>query len=250
MQIELIGCTSAGKTTLAQEMVQRGRRQGMDIVLAETFVLELLHLHWIRATTLRKVAVNCAGLVASVLTWHKNGRLYRFAIQMLRELPISRAEKLALLRNVLKKVGIGELARVVGSSEQIIVLDEGALHIAHNLFVHTSTNASTEMIPEFVKLAPLPDVVVYVREDESPLIERVMVRGHHRIANPSHESVACFVRQAVVTFDRLVEEPDIKRKLILVQGGLSGVSPATTESEPVVASIAVMVGRLRQAHVA
>lgn len=218
MQIELIGCTSAGKSTLAAGIVQACRQQGLEIFLAEDFVLRQLRLNWIRSVLLRKFLVNLVALFASMVTWPKNRKLYLFAIQVLFQLPISRLESVSLFRNVLKKVGIGELVRARSTDQQIILLDEGDLHIAHNLYVHVNATPNTDSIPAFVELLRLPDVVIYLRPPESTLVERIMKRGHRRIADPSDGSVACFVRRAIVTFDKLVQEPAVANKLLVVDG--------------------------------
>lgn len=250
MQIELIGCTGAGKSTLARNLVQTGRRQGIDIVLAEDFVLRQLRLHWISVPLLRKVLVNVAGLIASVFTWPKNGGLYLFAIRAVYALPISKVEKLGLLRNVLKKVGISEIVHARGGSQRIIILDEGALHIAHNLFVHVAADVEMEAIREFARLVALPDLVLYVRGHEPTMIERVVSRGHRRITDASQENVARFVRQAVTTFDRLVQEPAVKNRLLLLDGVQASVKVGSDEYEPVVASILDFKRMLGQPYVA
>lgn len=250
MRIELVGCTGAGKTTLARDMVMHGQMRGIDIVQVDMLVMNLLHVQWVKVRFLQKLVVNCAGLIASVLTWRTNGELYRFAFRMLQEAPISRFERVALMRNVLKKVGLSELARSAGGNGRIVVLDEGALHIAHNLFVHTAAETSTALLPEFVKLVSLPDIVVYVQEEERTLIERVMQCGHPRITEPSQEIVARFIRQATKTFERVVEEPAVRRRLVVVNGGKKDLTPAGAISAPDPASILAAVRSLGQSYVA
>lgn len=233
MQIELIGCTSAGKSTLARDILLACREQGLDIFLGEDFVLKQFRLNWIKSDLLRRLLVNLAALFAGLVTWHNNRNFYSFASQILSQLPIPRAERLNLLRNVLKKLGISEIVRARRKGQQIVLLDEGVLHIAHNLFVHVAAGPKTDAISDFVKLIPLPDVVVYIRQPESTLIERIVKRGHGRIADPSYENVARFVRRAVATFDTLAQEPAVENKLLVVDGVRRVTSVANEQDDPV-----------------
>lgn len=214
MQIELIGCSCAGKSTLARQMVLAGRQLGHDIVLADEFVLRELRLGWLQAVTLRKAAVNIAGVLAALFTWRRNGTLYRFGWGILKRLPRSRFERASLARNVLKKIGLAEFVKARARTSPIVVMDEGALHIAHNLFVHESADVNSDGIPVFTRLVQMPDVVVYVRTPEDIVVERMIQRGHRRISDASHESVAAFVRRAMETFDRLVEDAAVAERLV------------------------------------
>ena len=218
MQIELIGCTCAGKTTMARDMVEAGRQQGLDVYMAEDFVLAQVRLAWINNHFLRKLLFNLSGLFASAVSWRKNRNLYVFATKILLQLPISQLERMNLLRNVFKKLGISEIVRARSEGRQIILLDEGVLHVAHNLFVHVTTEPKLDVIPTFVSLLSLPDVILYVQQPESTLIERIIARGHTRIPNPSPENVASFVRRAVTTFNKLMQEPAVMNRLVILDG--------------------------------
>jgi thymidylate kinase len=234
MQIELIGCTSAGKSTLAREILLTCREQGLDIFSGEDFVLKQLRLNWIKSQVLRKFLVNLAALLAALAAWRDIRTPYLFATQLLSPLPLPRVERLNLLRNVLKKLGIDAIVRARRTGQQIILLDEGALHIAHNLFVHVAAGPPMDAIPAFVKSIPLPDFVVYLRQPESTLIERIVKRGHSRIANLSHENAAVFVRRAVATFDTLVQEPAVQNRLLVVDGARRVTTFAGERDDPAV----------------
>lgn len=250
MQIELIGCTSAGKSTLARDILLACREQGLEIFLGEDFVLKQFRLNWIKSHLLRKLLVNLAALLAALVTWRNNRNFYLFATHLLFQLPIPRIERLNLLRNVLKKLGIGEIVRARSTGQQIILLDEGVLHIAHNLFVHVAASPKTATIPAFVKLIPLPDIVVYIRQPESTLIERIVKRGHNRIADPSYENVASFVRRAVATFDKLVQEPAVENKLLVVDGVRKVTTVANEQDDPVLDLASGIIRTVGLQHVA
>jgi thymidylate kinase len=233
VQIELIGCTSAGKSTLATDILQACRKQGLDVFLGNDFVLRQARLNWIKGHLLRKLLVNLAGLFASLVTWRTNFKIYRFATQLLFPLPIARLEKLNLLRNVLKKIGIYEIIRFRSTDRQVILVDEGVLQAAHNLFVHGSVQVKAEHLATFARLIPFPDVVVYLRQPESLLIDRTMTRGHKRIPDCSYGNVAPFIERAVATFDQLVQRPEVESKLLVVDGGQTATMAANNEDDPI-----------------
>jgi hypothetical protein len=215
MQIEVIGCTSAGKSTLIRRILQVCHEQCIDMFLGDDFVLRQVRLNWIKHHLLRALLVNLVGLFACLVTWQNNLTLYLFATQLLFQLPISLLAKLNILRNVLKKIGIYEIIHFCSTDQQVVLVDEGVLQIAHNLFVHVSVEVNTEKLSTFAKLIPLPDAIVYVKQPESLLIDRTMKRGHKRISDHSYSNVAHFVRQAVAIFDRLVQHSVIKQRLLI-----------------------------------
>jgi hypothetical protein len=231
MQIELIGCTSAGKSTLTRSILQSSHDKGPGILLGEDFVLEQFRLNWIKNYPLRKLLVNMAGLFASLLTWRNNREFYLFATQLLFQLPIPRLERFSLLRNVLKKIGIYEIIRFRSTDQQVILVDEGVLQAAHNLFVHVSVEVKTEELSTFATLIPLPDAVIYLRQPESLLIDRTMKRGHRRIPDGTYGKVVRFVKQAVATFDKLVQHPVVENRVLVVDGSRDVIMTAKYASE-------------------
>src|SRR5207248_2848790 len=133
--IELFGCTGAGKSTLAQQILQACRSQGVKADLADDFVLQQLRLDWIQVALLRTLVVDAAALVACLLTGRTHARFYLFSFGVIFRLPgeVSWPERLNLARNVLKKTGIDEIVRHHAPADCVIVVDEGTLHAAHNL---------------------------------------------------------------------------------------------------------------------
>ncbi|MEZ4869903.1 MAG: AAA family ATPase [Caldilineaceae bacterium] len=227
MQIELIGCTSAGKSTLIREILQASRAQGIDIVQGDDFILQQFGLGWCESSPFRGLLMNGAALVACLITWQKNYSFYRFATRLLWRLPIPSADKRYMLRNVFKKVGVHAIIQRLHTGSQIVLVDEGVLQIAHNLFVHVTAQVDRQEVSTFVKLISLPDVVVYLRQPESLLIDRIMARGHHRLPDRSQANVARFVKQANAVFDQLTQHPTIARRLLTVDDEQQSVVKTT-----------------------
>ena len=225
MQIELTGCTGAGKSTLARDIVQACREQGIDVVMGDEVVLGLARLNWLRGRLVRTLCLDLICLPAWLATWGKHRAFHAFTIRTIRRLPIAWTVKLNLLRNVLKKVGTYEIVRRRSPGRHVALVDEGTLHAAHNLLVHLAIPPNPDDIANFARLAPLPDAAVYVQQPESVLIERTLARGHKRVEDRSPTSVRLFVNRAVETFEMLWQQPAISGRLRIVDGRKDDVLP-------------------------
>ena len=218
MQIELIGCTGAGKSTLSRCIVQASQAQGVETSTGEEIALKLIRLDWVRRKIPRTLLVDLIAGLACLASWRDNFEFYLFETRILSKLPVGWFEKLNIARNVLKNIGVNEIVRRVGRQEQLVLLDEGTLHTAHYLFVHVSVEPDASDLEDFIRLIPLPDVVVYVRQDATTLIQRTLERGHKRIPSGSLEHVELFIRRAEETFNRLIQKPQIESRLLIVDG--------------------------------
>jgi hypothetical protein len=111
MQIELIGCTSAGKTRLAKNILNVNNQNGFNFVTSYDFVLKWAHFDWIKNHSIRMLILNLIALFACLFTWRKNLAFYRFVMGVILRLPakISINEKLKIVRIVARNVGIFEM---------------------------------------------------------------------------------------------------------------------------------------------
>jgi thymidylate kinase len=219
MHVELIGCTGAGKTTLARSLVAAGRTMGLDVVLGDDFVLDRIRLNWIRGSFLRRRLVEAFGVLCYLTCWRQYRSFAGFVIRSSCTAPGSWLYRANIARITLRKIGIHALIRRHHQGNQVILVDdEGVLQAAHNLFVHSHPGSSSNGLNGFATLAPLPDVVVYVRQPESVLIARTLSRGHGRIPDRSEGAVEPFVRRAVAVFEALHREPRIARRLVVIDG--------------------------------
>jgi thymidylate kinase len=252
MLIELIGCTSAGKSTLARKIVQVCHERGICISMGDDHVLQLLRLNWIENRVVRTLLLDLIAYAGCLTGWLNNFKLYAFITRTILELPRSLPvlQRLNIARNAFKKIGISELIRRTAGDSQIVMMDEGAVHTAHYLFVHVSAEPRSDDLVTFLELIPLPDVAVYLQRDETVLIERVLRRGHRRIRDATHSKVERFVHRAVSIFEFLARQPRLREGLLIVNSRRSVVVPqeyrADAASAPLFLDILEQVSRLQQ----
>lgn len=215
--IELIGCTSAGKSTLANHILQFCRDEGIDnISLGENFLLDQFHVGRVGSSIGRAVLINLIALPVALFNWGKYHHYFSFAFRTIAHLPIPLFEKNYLCRNILKNIGVYEIACTRATDRQIIILDEGPLHSANMLFVHVAVPLPEKESSEFAQMVPLSDAAFYLRERDEVLIQRTLARGHKRIQNGDRNEVEKFVHSAVAMFEKLAQEPSMQHKLFVV----------------------------------
>lgn len=219
MHIELIGSTSAGKTTLAKKMVEAGKNNGVYISLSDDFILEQLNLTWVGNEFIRRRLVEAAAFVICLTCLAQHKEFFSFVVREGKSYPGSWFYKINRIRNVLRKIGIFEFISRRAGSQQIILADnEGILQGIHNLFVHQNSQADLHKIARYAELVPVPDVILYLQQEEDVLISRTLGRGHARVAASSPDHVIHFIRQAVAVFDELINVPRIRERLLIVDG--------------------------------
>lgn len=220
MIVEFIGSTGAGKTTLIKHILYCCERDGISAIVGADFVLKRSRLNGIKNHLVRAVLINLISLFASLAAWRSNLAFYRFILRIILRLPdaVPWFDRLCLAKNILKRIGIFETVRRHGDERQLYLVDEGTLHVAHSLFVHLAGEANRHDLSTFAGLVPLPQVVVYLRQDEAVLVDRILARGHPRVPNQSLADAAHFVRQAMNVFDELVQNPAIEPSVVMVDG--------------------------------
>jgi hypothetical protein len=214
--IEFIGCTGTGKSTLVNRILQICHTEGIGAWLGEDFLLGQFHLGWVGSFKVRAVLVNLTALLVALVHLEKYRQFYSFARRITFSHQIPWRQKIYLYRNVLKLIGIYEIAHSEAGSHQIILLDEGPLHSCNALFAHPATVPPTIELSEFVQVVPFPDAVVYLRNQKDTLIQRTLARGHKRVRNSIPHEVEQFIESAMTIFERLAQQPAVQDKLFIV----------------------------------
>lgn len=218
MIVEFIGCSGAGKTTLAKEIERIGGPR--PAISATELVVDHPGLRWISDPT----AVN---LVADVISFPPFLRalghdkdFVTFAFDRLRRHAPSSFAKYNYMLNVVRKVGVQEMARRAASRGTVLI-DEGVVLSAYQLFVYSDAPFDPVDLERFARLVPLPDRVVYVRAPLDLLVDRAMSRPDPRreLAGRSPSELRLSLARAIGLFDGLARTEPIRDRLVTVDIG-------------------------------
>lgn len=241
MQVELIGCTSAGKSTLIQQMLQNGAARDIPIMTSYDFVLWRYALGWVRPRALRMLLLHGLAFWACLRTIGKHRQFLTLILRLLWELPhsIPLTERLKIARITLRNLGIHEIVTRNASDTMLVLADEGTIQAAHYLFVHVTEQPDLQNLAAYLEQAPLPDLLVYYQQPEAILVERTLVRGHKRIRPPSFERVSHFIQHAAAVFTYAANVPLIRSRTLLVDGQEQRIlyRPEQQKSESIVAAL-------------
>lgn len=240
MHVALIGCSSAGKTTLAQAILTACQERGVPAWLSDDFAMRRLHLGWIRNGFVRRRVLELSSFAWFVVTWRRHRAYSGLIRRVIRDAPGGWAYKLTLLRLTVRKLGIHALVESAVEPDQIVVSEnEAVLQAAHHLFVHpvgrrAAPLDSTEsaLLAEFAERSPRPDLIAYVRVPSDVLVDRMLRRGHRRLGTTNRRRVERFVDRAVETFERLQSSLEAESSLFVIDQGANGGAAGGARQNP------------------
>ncbi|MEM8670906.1 MAG: flippase [Planctomycetota bacterium] len=217
-QIELVGTTCAGKSTFASLMSEAARDQPTKFATSDVRMLQQCKLSEHTPRAIRVFIVHWLSLMACLRDPKRSASWIRRGWIDLREVNTPLWRKCNQLRKITKQLG-RHLWVQRHSEEGVVLVDEGTLHSAHNLFVHTESELDPNLVGRFAEAVPLPDLVIHMSEEDETLIERTMKRGHGRINSDDKDEVTRFVTRASRTFDLLHQHPRIASRTLLIHRG-------------------------------
>jgi len=217
MIIEFIGSTGAGKTTLIAA-VQRRLGQTTAVSAAYDLVAAPLGLSGVTHPTARNLIQEIVGFPFFLRSLPRYQAFVIFTLRMLARQGNFTVSTISNLRSLERKIGVYELIRRYGR-EQLILVDEGMVLLAHNIFVFTNALYTPEEIARFASLIPLPDIIVYVRAPVDSLVKRSLQRTDRRreIESQNLAQIEKYVKRAVTMFDQLVAAEAIRSRLLIVE---------------------------------
>jgi thymidylate kinase len=123
-----------------------------------------------------------------------------------------------ILRSLERKIGVYEIIRR-RQQNQIVLVDEGPVLLAHNVFVYSSAHYTHEEIDRFASLVPLPDIIIYIKAPIDILVQRALLRADppREIRSRNKVLVEKHINSAVEMFDQLVKAEHIWSRLLTVE---------------------------------
>ncbi len=220
MQVELIGCTGAGKSTFAEHFIEECAAKQINAVTSVDYLLGKVGLNWVSSRIARALLIDVVCLPGCIGALLKDPAPLIFGIKSVFSLKgqVGVFNRINLLRNVVKKFGVYHLIGSASRDDLVIVVDEGTLHAAHNLFVHVDAPPDIAELDRFAELVPLPNLAVRVMQEKETLVERTLARGHSRVRDPSSATVGRFITHAEQVFDHLVDALQRGDRLVGVGG--------------------------------
>jgi len=219
MIVEFIGCSGAGKTSLA-EGLRRRSHASRAAVLSIDLVRDRPGLRWMSDPSLINLAADVISFPSFVRAYGRDGDFVRFAFDRLRRHAPSRFAKYNYRLNIVRKLGVHELARRA-SERKTVLVDEGIVLSAYQLFVYSDAPYADVDLDRFARLVPLPDRIVYVKAPLDLLVERAVRRPDPRreLAGRNRHELADGLARAAELFDRLAAKEPIRERLLIVEVG-------------------------------
>jgi deoxyadenosine/deoxycytidine kinase len=230
MIVELIGCTGAGKTSLARSLQRRGTAAdvgGLESEVRMMYDLALDHAGMRRITnpSLANIVQDAAGLPFALAALRRRREFLLFAAETIERRFPERVDRANRLRGVVRRLGMYELARVFADRD-VVLSDEGTLLLAY-LYALTDEAYAESDLETFAACAPLPDLVVYVRASTDVLVERAGRRSDRRRQLGDKETVELerLITRTVEVFDRLVMTRALRGRVVEIDNSADGESP-------------------------
>jgi thymidylate kinase len=225
MIVEFVGCTGAGKTTLASE-VQRRLAGQARVATSYQLAAKLLGLGRVTHPTAQNLVQDLAGLPFFVHSLYSHRAFVALAVGALaRGYGVSFCT-INYMRSIVRRIGMHEL---IGRyhRDQIVLVDEGTVLSAHLLYVYTRAKCSPQELRAFAGLVPLPELVVYIRAPVDVLVRRALERNDARreLRSKDRGAIEEYVGRAIDVFDRITEPDRIRDRVLVVD------NPASTDIE-------------------
>jgi thymidylate kinase len=226
--VEFIGVTGTGKSTLLAAVAAFLTARGVLVRDAESVILGRYGLASLRCARLRNVLLQLVTLAPGLryLLARAGRPIFRLALALLTRDAGSLRIGTSLLRNVISRFGchwLLERTRERPCPYEVILCDEGVVHAAHNLFVHTESEPHADEIARFARLVPKPDLLVWVTAPPARSIDVAMRRGHTRV--PGTRAAACaFIEHGTATFELLTAAEEIRARLIQIDNASQNVA--------------------------
>ena len=220
MIVEMIGCSGAGKTTLARLLAHRGIGGRPAVVMAD-LALDRPGLRRIRHPTARNVVQEVACLPSFATAVRRQPEFRTFlgrSCRLVAAHGTSAAESALSMRSIMRRTGMYHLARQRAGG-RVVIADEGPVLSAYHVFVYSTAPRGPAELEEFARWVPLPDRIVYVRSPVESLVRRAASRPERRrqLDPDDPAETTHLLQRAADVFDALIETRPLRDRVIVVE---------------------------------
>ena len=217
MIIEFIGSTGAGKTTLISEVRHR-LAQTTEVTTSFDAVASPLGLRGVTHLTVRNLIQELVGFPFFIGSLYRHKAIIVFILRMLARQASFSFFTINNLRSLERKIGVDEIIKR-RQHDKIILVDEGPLLLAHNVFVYSGAHYTCEEIARFASLVPLPDIIMYIKVPMDILVQRSLQRTDppREMRSRDRELIEKHINRAVKMFDQLIAAENIQARLLIVE---------------------------------
>jgi len=217
MIIEFIGSTGAGKTTLISA-VRRRLAETAKVMTSFERVASPVGLRRVTNPTARNLIQELVGFPFFIGSLYRHKALIIFILRMLARQAGFSFFTINNLRSLERKLGVDEILKR-RQNNKIVLVDEGPLLLAHNVFVYSGAQYTGEEIARFAALVPLPDIIIYIKAPLDILVQRSLLRADppREMKSKNRGLVEKHINRALEMFDQLVAAENIKCRLLIVE---------------------------------
>jgi len=215
MIVEFLGSSGAGKTTVCGLLAERLRRAGANVVA----IHHGDHAPSPLPPSLRDpdrfdIRTDLRLLPWSLMFAMRHARFVAFVLGQLTRISAPPGEKTAILRSVGRKMGLFQYLCRGKFAGAYVLVDEGILHIAHNILVSPRDLPSAKAVARFAALVPLPDRAILLCVPVATASARLGQRGDLSPRVRSADELQRFLANARTVFDGLADAPRLRPALI------------------------------------
>lgn len=209
MIIEIAGPPGAGKSTVLPSVISACARAGLNgismVDAARPLARRTVLGRFISTITPSRVEAVMLWRVHLVQRWFAalrfalaNQRLVRHVLTSQRNRPsVSDRRQRKVLHWFFRAMGSYRLASDLAEDDEMIVIDEGFVHRAVQLFTSSMERPASEEVAAYLRLVPKPDLLVFVEAPLDLCVKRVISRGvWDRVSHRSDGEITDFVGNA------------------------------------------------------
>lgn len=218
MIVEITGPTGAGKSTLLQGIVAKLHQDGV----ATGAILDKAHNHCpdipdhLANLETHNIRTDMSVVIGGLLYLVRRPSFLWFCLRQTQTIGNSCAERINLMRSVLRKAGIRSFLSQNRFKEKVIGVDEGLFHLAHNLLVSPHSLASPQTIDRFLKLCPTPDLLIITIDEPETLLENLKQRGNLSPRAKTPDELERFVQHASDLYTYITDSPERQDDSLIV----------------------------------